>query len=65
MHKIDGAHLQCVNNHHHVKFEYKGMNTLGVPEYTNKTFRKEKMSMFNTPQKLEKKLLNVHKIKGE
>ena len=28
MHKIGGAHLQCVNNHY-AKFEYKGMNTVG------------------------------------
>ena len=30
-----GAHLQyCVYNHY-AKFEHKGMNTLGVPDYTN------------------------------
>ena len=29
VHKIGGAHLQCVNNHY-VKYEYKGMNTVGV-----------------------------------
>ena len=34
MHKIGGAHLQCVNNHR-AKFEYKGMNTVGVTDYTN------------------------------
>ena len=28
------AHLQCVNNHC-VKFEYKGMNTVGVTDYTS------------------------------
>ena len=32
-HKIEGAHLQCVNNHY-AKFEYKGMNTVGVTDYT-------------------------------
>ena len=32
--KIDGEHLQCVNNHY-AKFEYKGMNTVGVTDYTN------------------------------
>ena len=26
---MGGAHLQCVKNHH-VKYEYKGMNTVGV-----------------------------------
>ena len=34
-HKTGGAHLQCVNNHY-AKFEYKGMNTVGVTDYTNK-----------------------------
>ena len=33
-HKIWGAHLQCANNHY-AKFEYKGMNTAGVTDYTN------------------------------
>ena len=33
-HKIKGAHLQCVNNHY-AKFEYKGMNAVGVTDYTN------------------------------
>ena len=33
-HKIEGAHLQCVNNHY-AKLEYKGMNTVGVIDYTN------------------------------
>ena len=26
-------YLQCVNNHY-AKFEYKGMNTVGVTDYT-------------------------------
>ena len=34
LHKIGGAHLQCVNNHY-AKFEYKVMNTVGVTDYTN------------------------------
>ena len=34
MHKIDGAHLQYVNNHY-AKFEYKGTKTVGVTDYTN------------------------------
>ena len=34
--KIGGAHLQCVNNHY-TKFEYKGIKTLGVTDYTNQT----------------------------
>ena len=53
-HKIRGAHLQCVNNHYE-KFEYKGINTVGVSDYTNlappKHFRWYKMSKFNTRQK--------------
>ena len=32
--KIGGTHLQCVNNHY-AKFEYGGMNTVGVKDYTN------------------------------
>ena len=34
VHKIGGAHLQCVNNYY-AKFEYKGMKTVGVTDYTN------------------------------
>ena len=34
MHKIDGAHLQCVNKHY-TKFEYKGLKSFGVSDYTN------------------------------
>ena len=34
LHKIRGAHLQYVNNHY-AKFEFKGMNTVGVTDYTN------------------------------
>ena len=33
VYKIEGAHLQCVNNNY-VKYEYKGMNTAGVTNYT-------------------------------
>ena len=33
-HKIEGTHLQCVNNHCE-KFVCKGMNTVGVTDYTN------------------------------
>ena len=32
MHKIGHAHLQCVKNHY-AKFEYKGLNTVGVSDY--------------------------------
>ena len=33
MHKIKGAHRHCVNNHY-AKFEYKGMNSVRVTDYT-------------------------------
>ena len=33
-HNIEGAHFQCVNNHY-AKFEYNGMNTVEVTDYTN------------------------------
>ena len=36
MDKIGGAYLQCVNNHY-AKFNYKGMETVGVTYYTNQT----------------------------
>ena len=36
VHKMEGAHIQCVNNHY-AKFEYKGMITVGVTDYTNQT----------------------------
>ena len=34
VHKMRGAHPQCVNNHY-TKFEYKVMKTVGVTDYTN------------------------------
>ena len=34
VHKIVGAHLQCMNNHY-ANFEYKGLNTVRVSDYTN------------------------------
>ena len=59
MHKIGGAHLQCVNNHY-AKFEYKGLNTVGVSTLhelgTPLAFMMEKMFKFNTRKKLEKKM---------
>ena len=51
VHKIGGAHLQCMNNDF-AKFEYTGMNTIWVTDYTNLTpsthFGWKKMSKFNT-----------------
>ena len=32
--KIVGAYLQCVNTHY-AAFKYKGINTVGVTDYTN------------------------------
>ena len=56
VHKLGGAHLQCVNNHN-AKFEYIGMKTVGVTEYTNQTpykhFWTEKC-LSSTPVKNEK-----------
>ena len=31
---MGGAHLHCMNNHY-VKYEHKGMNTVGVTDNTN------------------------------
>ena len=36
VHKKEGAHLQCENNHY-AKFENKAMKTVGVTNYTNQT----------------------------
>ena len=66
MHNIGGAHLQCVNNHC-VKFEYKGMNTVGVTDYTSYAPPKHggwKKCLSSTPVKNEKKIMKRHKIGG-
>ena len=64
--KIEGAHLQCVNNYY-AKFEYKGMKTIRVTDYTNLTspshFEWTKC-LSSTPLKMRKYLSNVHKIAG-
>ena len=56
VHKIKGAHLQCVNNHY-AKFEYKEMKTVWVTDYTNLTpsthFGWKIMFKFNTLKKWE------------
>ena len=31
-----GAYVQCMNNHY-AQFEYQGMETVGVTDYTNQT----------------------------
>ena len=57
-------HLQCVNNHY-AKFEYKGMKTSVVTEYTNQTpsthFGWKCLS--STSLKMRKYSWNVHKMK--
>ena len=35
VHKIGGAHLQCIDNHL-AKFEYKGMKTVGITDYNTR-----------------------------
>ena len=58
MYKIGGAHLQCMNNHY-AKFDYKGMKTVGVTDYTNQTPPTHlgwKFFLSSTPEKKEKYL---------
>ena len=58
VHKMGGAHHQCVNNHY-AKFEYKVMNTVGVTDYTSKAPPKHlgrKKRLSSTPVKKVKKL---------
>ena len=43
VYKMEGAHLQWVKIHY-AKFEYKGMNAVGVTDYTNYAFWMEQMS---------------------
>ena len=54
-------------NNHYAKFEYKGMKTVGVTDYTNLTppmhFGRKKC-LSSTPVKMRKFLSNVHKIGG-
>ena len=33
---MEGAYFQCMKNHY-AKFEYKGMETVGVTDYTNQS----------------------------
>ena len=66
VHKIEGAHLQCVNNRYS-KFQFKGMKTLGVTDYKNQTQSKhfgQKIVQVQHPAKMRKYSRNVHKIKG-
>ena len=64
MHKIGGAHVQCMNNHS-ATFEYEEMKTLGVTEYPTKTPSKhyeQENVLVQDPKNENKYLLNVHKI---
>ena len=59
MYKIEGAHLQCMNNHC-AKFEYKGIRTVGIKDYTNQTPTMHlgwKKCLSSTPVKNEKILI--------
>ena len=54
---MEGANLQCVKNHY-AKFDYIGMNTVGVTDYKNYTAPKHfrwKKCQNSTPIKSEKK----------
>ena len=56
VYKIGGAQLQCMNNHC-AKFEYKGMKTVGVTDYTNQTppmYFGWKKCLSSTPVKIDK-----------
>ena len=64
VHKIEGGYLQCVNSHY-AKFEYKGMKTILVTDYTNLTLTlhyRWKKCLSSTPVKIRKYLSNMHKI---
>ena len=54
-------------NNHNTKFEYKGMKTARVTDYTNKTPMKHfrwKKCLSSTALKIRKYLLNEHKMEG-
>ena len=56
VHKIDGAHLKCVNNHY-AKYEYKETKTVEVTDYTNQTPSKHfwmEKCLSSKPLKIEK-----------
>ena len=61
---MKGAHLQCMNKHC-AKFEYKGMKTVGVTDYTNQTpLSISDGTNVYTHYKCENIFSNVHKIGG-
>ena len=62
---MDSAHLQCITTHYG-KFEYNGVKTIGVTDYTNSHPLRilDGKNLSSTPVKMRKYLPNVHKIKG-
>ena len=66
VHKIEGAHLQCMINHYG-KFEYKGISLVVVTDHTNQTLPSHfgwGKCLSPTPVKIYNYLSNVHKIDG-
>ena len=66
MHKISDAHVQCLNNHN-AKFEYKGMKTADVTDYTNQTPSKHferKKCLSSRPPKMKKIFMKCAQIGG-
>ena len=55
-------------NNNYAKFEYKGMKTVGVTDYTNQThpthFGWKKISKFNTSKNVKIFINCIHKIEG-
>ena len=52
-------------NNHYTKFQYKGVKTVGVTDYSNLTLYKNLgQKKCSTPAKMIKYSLNVHKIIG-
>ena len=61
MQKLEGAHVQCMNNHY-PKFEYLGMKTFGVEITQTRhplSILQKKMTKFKTP-KNEKKIHEMY-----
>ena len=52
-------------NKYYAKFEYKGMKTVGITDYTNQPPPRMEKCLRSTPAKeMRKYLSNVHKIGG-
>ena len=66
MHKIVGAHLQCVKKRY-AKLTYRGIYNLELQLTQNRhrqSISEEKMSNLNTPSKMRKYVSNVQIIGG-